>query len=160
MQTTYFRVSKKEYLHITDDTIFIFNSKEPSRIPLEFELGEGWGIASVFNYLMFAFLIGYTFVSINNDGIYFFKHSLNYGALFLLFISFVRIKNGFISSRTPTINRSKIKSVYFKTPKFSYPRLVVYFDGPEGKVLRRTFSILYKNEALPVLKAAGLLKQD
>ena len=158
MQTKYFRVSKKEYFHITDDVIFIFNSKEPTRIPLEYDLGEHWGIVSVFNYIVFLLLLGYTLMNINIYGFNFLMNSINYGALFLLFLSFVRIKNGFITSRTPTITRSKIRSVYFKTPKFSYPRLVIYFDGPEGKVLRRTFSVLYKQEALPVLKEAGLLK--
>jgi hypothetical protein len=74
-----------------------------------------------------------------------------------LFLSFKRIQDGFNSSRTPTISRNKIKSVYFKTPKFSYPRLVIYFEGPEGKILKRTISVLYKQEALPVLKETGLL---
>jgi hypothetical protein len=157
MQTKYFRTSKKEYCHITDETIFIFNSKEPTWIPLEYELGEGWGIVSVLNYIVFTFLFLYIALSITNCGIDFFKHPINYGGVFLLFISFVRVKNGFITSRTPTITRSKIRSVYFKTPKFSYPRFVIYFEGPEGKVLRRTISVLYKKEALPVLKETGLV---
>ena len=110
------------------------------------------------NYILFVFLFGYLMFTASNNGINFLKHPLNYGALFLLFLSFIRIKNGFMASKTPTITRSKIKSVYFKTPRFSYPRLVIYFEGPEGKVLKRTFSVLYKQEALPVLKEVGLLK--
>jgi hypothetical protein len=157
MQTKYFRTSKKEYCHITDDTIFIFNTKEPNRIPLEHTLGEGWGIGSVLNYIIFALLFLYNVVSATYYKIDFIKQPLNYFALFLLFLSFKRIQDGFNSSKTPTIQRSKIKSVYFKTPKFSYPRLVIYFEGPEGKILRRTISVLYKQEALPVLKETGLL---
>lgn len=152
MQTKYFRVNKKEYCHITDDTVFVINSKEPTRIPLEHELGEGWGIMSVLNYIFFAFIFIYTALSVSYYGIDFFKRPLNYGALFLLFISFVRVKNGFISSRTPTIQRNKIRSVYFKTPRFSYPRVVIYFEGPEGKVLRKIIPVLYKQEALSVLR--------
>ena len=158
MQTKFFRINKKEYCHITDDIIFITNSKEVTRIPLENELGEEWGIVSVFNYILFILLFGYTAISIMYYGTYFFKQPVNYGALFLLFISFIRIKEGFLSSNTPTIRRSKIKSVYLKSPKFSYPRLVIYFDGPEGKILRRTIPILYKKEALPVLQEMGLMK--
>jgi hypothetical protein len=157
MQTKYFRINKKEYCHITDDTIFIINSKEVARIPAEFELGEGWGIASVLNYILFAFLFVYTAASASYYGLQFFKNPINYGAIFLLLISFIRIKNGVMSSRTPTIPRNKIKSVYFKTPRFSYPRLVIYFNGPEGKVLRKTIPILYKQEALPILKETGVL---
>ena len=129
----------------------------PLRVPLEFELGEGWGIASIFNYLLFAFLFVYCSVCISYYDIDFFKEAINYGALFLLFLSFIRIKNAFLSSRTPTITRNKIKSVYFKTPRFSYPRVVIYFTGPEGKVLRKTIPVLYKKEALAVLKETGLL---
>ena len=44
-----FYIFKHEY-------IFIFNSKDPHRIPLEHKLGEGWGILSVLNYVFF-FLI-------------------------------------------------------------------------------------------------------
>ena len=157
MQTKYFRVNKKEYCHITDDLIFIINSKEVTRVPLEFELGEGWGVLSVFNYILFTFLFVYTAGSVSYYGIEFFKHPVNYGALFLLFISFIRVKEGFMSSRTPTITRSKIRSVYFKTPKFSYPRVVIYFEGPEGKVLRKIIPVLYKKEALPVLNEAQLV---
>ena len=157
MQTKYFRINKKEYCHITDDAIFIINSKEVTRIPEEHELGEGWGVLSMLNYMLFAFLFVYTAISTTYYGIAFFKQPLNYGALFLLFISFIRIKEGFISSRTPTIPRNKIKSVYFKTPRFSYPRLVIYFEGPEGKVLRKIIPILFKLEALPVLKETGVL---
>ncbi len=158
MQTLYFRSNKKEYCHITDDTVFIINSKEVTRIPLENELGEEWGIVSILNYLLFAFLFVYTAVSVTHYGINFFKHPLNYGALFLLFISFTRIKEGFLSSSTPAIQRSSIKSVYLKTPKFSFPRLIIYFDGPEGRMLRRTIPVLNKKEALPVLQEAGLVK--
>jgi len=156
MQTKYFRVSKNEYLHISDDYLFVFNSKDPNRIPLEHELGEGWGIASTLNYITFFFLFVYAAASISFYGMDFFKEWLNYGALLLLFLSFKRIQDGFNSSRTPTIRRSKITNVLFKSPKFSYPRLVVYFEGPEGKVLRRTFSVLYKKEALPVLRETGV----
>ena len=159
MQTKYFRASNKEYCHITDDTIFIFNAKEPTRIPLEHDLGEGWGIVSILNYILFTFLFVYVAGSASYYGIAFLKNPINYGALFLLFISFMRVKEGFVSSSTPAISRDKIKSVYFKTPKFSYPRLVIYFKGPEGKVLRRTISVLYKQEALPVLEETGLLKK-
>ena len=157
IQTKYFRTSEKEYCHITDDAIFIFNTKEPTRIPLEHELGEGWAIASILNYILFTFLFVYVAGSASYYGISFFKKPINYAAVFLLFISFIRVKEGFISSKTPTIARDKIKSVYLKTPKFSYPRLVIYFTGPEGKVLRRKISVLYKQEAIPVLKETGLL---
>ncbi len=157
METKYFRVNKKEYCHITDDTIFIINSKEVSRIPLAFELGEGWGIVSMVNYILFGFLFVYTTVSMSAYGVNFFMHPLNYGALFLLLLFLMRIKNGFVTSRTPTISRNKIKSVYFKTPKFSYPRLVIYFEGPEGKVLRKIIPVMYKQEALAVLKETGVL---
>lgn len=157
MQTKYFRINKKEYCHITDDALFIINSKEVTRIPLEFELGEGWGIVSVLNYILFAFLFVYTAVCTSYYGINFFKEPINYGALFLLFLSFVKIKNGFVSSRTPTIPRRKIKSAYFKTPRFSYPRLIIYFMGPEGKVLRKIIPVMYKQEALPILKETGVI---
>jgi hypothetical protein len=155
MQTKYFRTSKKEYCHITDDTIFIFNSKEPNRIPLEHEVSNAWGILSVLNYILFFFLFAYVAISVNVYGFSFFKHVANYGGLFLLFISFMRIQRGLTSSNTPTIQRSKIKGIHFKTPPFSYPRLLIYFEGPEGKVLRRSISILYKREALPILKEVG-----
>jgi hypothetical protein len=157
MKTKYFRINKKEYCHITDDTIFIINSKDIVRIPLEHDLGEEWGIVSVLNYLLFTLLFVYTGIAVSYYGLYFFKHPINYGALFLLFISFIRIKNGFLSSRTPTIIRNKIKSIHFKTPIFSFPRIVIYFEGPEGKVLRKIIPILYKKEAIPVLKETGLL---
>ncbi|MES2591533.1 MAG: hypothetical protein V4608_06590 [Bacteroidota bacterium] len=156
MQTDYFRISKKEYCHITDDVIFIINTKEVKRIPLEHELGDGWGVMSILNYLLFTFLFVYTGISVSYYGAYFFKEPINYGALFLLFISLIRIKNGFLGSSTPTIQRNSIKSVYLKTPIFSFPRLVIYFEGPEGKVLRKIIPILYKKEALPVLQKTGL----
>jgi hypothetical protein len=155
MQTTYFRVNKKEYCHINDDVLFLFNSKQPTRIPLEHDLGHGWGVISVLNYLLFTFLLIYTLFSVSYYGASFFKEPINYGGLLLLFLSLIRVKNGLHGSVTPTIKRNKIKSAYFKRPKFSYPRLVIYFEGPEGKVLRRTISILYPKEAEPVLKAAG-----
>jgi hypothetical protein len=157
MQTKYFRINKKEYCHINDEVIFIINSKEVTRVPLEHELSEAWGIVSVINYIFFILLFVYVSVSINMKGIYFFKELFNYGALFLMLFSFVRIQQGLVSSKTAAIYRDKIRSVYFKTPFYSYPRLVVYFEGPEGKVLRRTFPVLYKQEALPILKEAGLL---
>jgi hypothetical protein len=157
MQTRYFKVNKKEYCHITDDTIFIINSKEVVRVPLEHQLGENWGIVSVLNYLVFAFLLVYTAVAMSFYGTEFFIHPINYGTLILLFLSLIRIKEGFLSSSTPTISRNKIKSVYFKTPKFSYPRLVIYFEGAEGKTLRKIIPIVNKSEALPILKESGLL---
>jgi hypothetical protein len=157
MQTKYFRVNKEEYCHITNDTIFIVNSKVPVRVPLEHELGEGWGVFSVLNYITFFFLFVYTAFSATYYGLDFIKNPLNYAALFLLFLSFKRIQDGFYGSRTPTIQRSKVKNVIFKTPRFSYPRIVIYFEGPEGKVLRKTIRVLYKQEALPVLKETGLI---
>ena len=157
MQTKYFRVSDKEYCHITDDLIFIFNTKEPTRIPLEEELSNAWGISSVLNYIVFALLLIYSSVAINSYGMNFFKEPVNYGEILLLFLSFIRIKKGFQSSSTPTIQRSKIRSVYLRSPKFSFPRLVIYFDSLEGKVLSRTIRIMYKKEALPVLKETGLV---
>ncbi len=157
MQTKYFRINKKEYCHINDDVVFVISSKEVIRVPLEHELSEAWGIVSVINYIFFVLLFGYVSVSINAKGGSFFKEPYNYGALFLMILSFIRIQQGMVSSKTPIIYRNKIKSVYFKIPVFSYPRLVIYFEGPEGKVLRRTIPVLYKQEALPVLKEVGLL---
>lgn len=157
-ETKYFRVSDKEYCHISDDIIFIFNSKEPTRIPLEEELSNAWGISSILNYILFVFLLIYTSASLNGYGMNFFKNPINYGGLILLFISFIRIKEGFQSSSTPTILRKKIRSVYLKSPRFSYPRLVIYFDGADGKILRRTIRILYKKEAEPVLKETGMVQ--
>ncbi len=157
MQTKYFRINKKEYCHITSKTIFITNTKEPTRIPLEFDLSEGWGIMSILNYILFVFLFIYAAVCTSYYGVSFFKEPVNYGALFLLFLSFIKIKNGFVSSRTPNIPRYKIKSVYFKAPKLSSPRLIIYFMGPEGKVLRKIIPVMYKQEALPILKETGIL---
>lgn len=157
MQTKYFRTTTNEYCHISNDTVFIFNTKEPTRIPLEHELGNAWGIKSVLNYIFFAFILIYTMFSVSYYGADFFKEPFNYGALVLLFLSLIRMKENFNSSSTPTIPRSKIRNVLFKTPRFSYPRLVIYFDGPEGKVLRRTISVKYPKEALPVLKETGLI---
>ncbi len=157
MQTKYFRINKKEYCHITNELIFIYSSKTPLRIPPEHELSEAWGIKSILNYILFALLFIYTSVSLSRYGVNFFKYLVNYGELFLLFISFIRIKEGFISSNTPTILRSKIKSVYLKTPKFSFPQLVIYFEGPDGKTLRRTIPILYKKEALPILQELKMI---
>jgi hypothetical protein len=157
MQTAFFRINTKEYCHITNDTIFIFNSKTPTRIPLEHELGNAWSVKSILNYIVFAFLLFYISLSLSRYGAHFFYEPINYGGLLLLFLSFIRIKEGLMSSNTPSISRNKIKSVYVKTPRFSYPRFVVYFEGPEGKVLRRTFSILYQKEALPILKANHLI---
>ncbi len=157
MQTKYFRVNKKEYCHITEDAVFVLNTKDVTRVPLEHELGEGWGVLSILNYIFFAFIFVYTTIALSYYGSYFFKHPVNYGALFLLFLSFIRIKNGLMSSETPTIKRDKIRTVYFKTPRFSFPRVVIYFDGPEGKVLRKIIPVLYKQEALPVLEETGLV---
>jgi hypothetical protein len=158
MQTRFFRVNKKEYCHISDDAVFIINSKVVSRVPLEHELGEGWGVISIFNYLIFGFLFVYTALSITQYQFDFFIHPINYGAIILLLIFFSRVKKGFQSSRTPMIPRNKIKNVHFKTPKFSYPRLVVYFDGPEGKVVRKIIPVLYKQEAIPVIRESGLME--
>ncbi len=160
MQTRFFRINRKEYCHINDDTLFIINSKEVVRIPLEHHLGEGWGIISVLNYLVFAFLFVYTALTITYYKFDFFLHPINYGAIILLLIAFKRVKEGFLTSRTPTIPRHKIKNVLFRTPRFSYPRLIIYFDGPEGKVLKKIIPVLYKQEALPVLKEAGLIKEE
>jgi hypothetical protein len=159
MQTKYFRVSSREYCHISDDTVFIFNSKEPTRIPLEEELSNAWGISSILNYIVFAFLLIYTSISLSSYGMNFFSNPINYGGIVLLFLSFIRIQKGFQTSSTPTIPRNKIKSVYLKTPMFSFPRLVIYFEGVDGKVLSRTISILYKKEAVPVLEEMGLIKK-
>ncbi|OFZ00283.1 MAG: hypothetical protein A3K10_05355 [Bacteroidetes bacterium RIFCSPLOWO2_12_FULL_31_6] len=156
--TKYFRTTTNEYCHITDDTIFIFNTKEPTRIPLEHEVSDAWGIKSVLNYIFFAMILLYTMFSVSYYGAQFFTQPLNYGALLLLFLSFVKIKEGFISSSTPTIQRSKIRSVHFKSPKFSYPRVVIYFEGPEGKVLRRSISVKYRQEGLQILKETGLVQ--
>jgi hypothetical protein len=156
--TRFFRINKKEYCHISDEAVFIINSKVVSRVPLEHELDEGWGVISIFNYLIFAFLFVYTALSITYYGFSFFIYPLNYGALILLLIFFSRVKSGFQSSRTPMIPRSKIKNVHFKTPKFSYPRLVIYFDGPEGKVVRKIIPVLYKQEAIPVIRESGLME--
>ncbi len=158
MQVNYFRINKKEYCHITEDKLFIINSKEVKRIPLEHDLSEAWGIVSVLNYLVFAFLFAYISISASNYGVDFFKEPINYGGILLLLLSFIRIKNGFLSSNTPCISRNKIKNVYFKTPWYSFPQLVIYFEGPEGKLLRRIIPILNKQEALLVLTDAGLLK--
>ena len=157
MQANYFRINKKEYCHITEDKIFIINSKEVKRIPLEHDVSEAWGITSILNYLVFGFLFVYISISVSYYGADFFKEPINYGGLLLLLISFVRVKNGFLTSSTPCISRRKIKSVYFKTPWYSFPRLVIYFEGPEGKMLRRIIPILNKQEALQVLKEAGLV---
>jgi len=157
MQTTYFRLNKKEYCHLTNEYIFISNQKTPVRIPAEHDLGDAWSVFSVLNYIFFFLLFAYTALSVNYYGAAFFRHIENYGALFLLLLSFMRLKNGLLGSKTPTINRKKIKAVYLKTPRFSFPRLVVYFEGPENKVLRRIIPVLYKQEAEPVLKSAGLI---
>ena len=158
MQPSYFRVNNNEYCHITDETIFITNSKDVVRIPPEHTLNESWGIKSIFNYIVFAMVFLYVSYWVTDLGMDFFLKPINYGALFLLFYIFINIKNGFITSETPTIKRNKIKNCYFKTPFFSYPQLVIYFEGPEGKILRRTISALYKKEALPIVTNAGLIK--
>jgi hypothetical protein len=158
MQTKYFRTTTKEYCHISKDTVFIFNTKEPTRIPLEHELSDAWGIKSVLNYIFFALILIYTMFSVSYYGAGFFKEIENYGALILLFMSFVRIKNNMNSSSTPTIQRNKIKNVLLKSPLFSYPRLIIYFEGPEGKVLKRSISVKYKKEAIPVLQETGLMQ--
>lgn len=157
MDTKYFRVNNSEYCHITDDTIFITSGKDPKRIPLEYTLSEAWGIVSILNYFLFTALLIYISSTVTNLGMNFFKKPISYGTLFVLFYSFVRIKNGFITSKTATISRNKIKATYFKTPRFSYPQLVIYFEGPAGKVLKRTIPALYTKEAMPVLTETGLI---
>jgi hypothetical protein len=158
MKTTYFKATSKEYCHVNDEFIFIFNSKEPTRIPLEFDLSETWGIASMINYIVFGLLLLYTGFSVLYYKINYFKYPVNYGALFLLFLTLKRINDGMHASKTPTIRRSSIKSASIQTPWFSFPRLVVYFDGPEGKVLKRSISIYRKKEAIQVLTEAGVIK--
>ena len=155
--TKYFRTTTDEYCHIDDDTVYIFNTKEPTRIPLEHEVSDAWGIKSVLNYIFFVMILLYTLFSVSYYGGRFFMQPLNYGALLLLFMSFIKMKEGTISSSTPTIQRKKIKTVHFKTPMFSYPRVVIYFEGPEGKVLRRSISVKYKQEGLQILKETGLV---
>ena len=157
LPTKHFRTTTSEFCHISDDTVFIFNSKEPTRIPLEHELSNAWAVKSILNYIFFAFMLIYILFSVSYYGGDFFKEPFNYGALLLLFLSFMKIKEASLSSNTPIIPRSKIKSVYLKTPKFSYPRVVIYFDGPEGKVLRRSISVKYKKEAEQVLIETGLM---
>lgn len=157
MEKSYFRINKKEYCHINDEFIFIVNTKEPTRIPTAHELGEGWGIKSTLNYIIFFLLFLFTAMSITAYGTAFFIHPVNYGALLLLFYFLAKIRLGFVSSRTPTIDRKLIHSVEVKTPWYSFPRVVVEFDGPEGKVLKRVIRILYPKEAIPVLKAHGLI---
>lgn len=159
MEKSYFRINSREYCHINDEYIFIVNTKEPTRIPVAFDLGEGWGVMSTLNYLVFAFLFVYTAASLTFYGYDFFIHPINYGAIILLLMAFMRVKEGFLSSRTPTIIRKTIKFVILKTPRFASPHILIYFDGPEGKVVRRKIPILYKKEALPVLQAKGLLKE-
>jgi hypothetical protein len=155
--TKYFRTTTNEFCHINDDTIFIFNTKEPTRIPLEDELSNAWGVKSILNYIFFVLLLAYTMFSVSYYGGNFFREPVNYGALILLFMMLIRMKEGFISSNTPSIQRNKIKNVLFKTPRFSYPKLVIYYENPEGKILRRTITVKYKQEALPVLKETGVL---
>jgi hypothetical protein len=157
MQTKHFRTTTNEYCHITNDYVFIFNSKEPSRIPVEHDLSNAWSIKNVLNIVLFAILLFYVMGSVNYYGIYFFKEPINYGGLVLLFLLLVRIKENFMSSNTPVILRNTIKAVYLKKPKFSYARVVIYFVGPEGKVLRRKISVKYPIEAEKVLKEEGLL---
>lgn len=157
MERSYFRVNRKEYCHINDEFIFIVNTKEPTRIPSAFELGEGWGIVSVLNYIIFTLLFVYTALTISAYGMEFFLHPVNYGALLLVFYFMARIREGFVSSRTPTIDRKLIRRTEVKTPKYSFPRFVVYFDGPEGKLLKRVIRIYHPKEALPVLKEKGFV---
>ena len=57
MQTKYFRTTTGEYCHISNDTVFIFNTKEPSRIPLEHELSNAWSVKSIMNYILFVLLL-------------------------------------------------------------------------------------------------------
>ncbi len=157
MENNYFRVNNKEYCHITNDHVFIFNSKVPTRVPVEHGLSEAWGILSVLNYIFFFLIFIYTAFSVMYYGGDFFVNPVNYAAVFLLILSMKRIMDGKFTSRTPSIQRSKIRSVEFKTPRFSYPRVNIFFEGPEGKVLKRVIPVLYKQEALPVLERTKLL---
>jgi|GEM_PF-1657798 len=159
MQTKFFRINDKEYCHISDEAIFIFNSKEPTRIPLEDELGNAWGISSILNYIVFVLLLFYTSSSLGKYSMSFFKYPINYGGLLLLFMSLIKIKEGFQTSSSPTIPRKKVRSVYLKSPKFSYPSVAIYFDGPEGKILRRNIRVSNKKEALLILQETGLIKK-
>jgi hypothetical protein len=157
MEKNYFRINKREYCHINDELIFIVNTKDPTRIPLAHELGEGWGVKSILNYISFTFLFVYIAMATSYYGYDFFADPLNYGAIILLLVFFVRVKEGFLSSRTPTIDRKSITNVVLKTPRFSFPHILIYFHGPEGKIVRRRIPLLYKQEAIPVLKRTGLL---
>jgi hypothetical protein len=158
MEKTYFRINKKEYCHINDEYIFIVNKQSPDRVPLAHELGEGWGVINILNIIFFVLLFTYTGMAISYYGISFFREIWNYAALFLLIVFLVRIKESYLSSRTPTISRRKILNVVLKKPRFSFPHINIYFEGPEGKTLRRRIPILYLKEAEPVLRHTGLLK--
>lgn len=158
MNTRHFRTTTKEYCHINNDVVFIFNTKEPTRIPLEHELGNAWAVKSILNYIFFGIMLLYNMVSISFYGLNYFTNYWNFGALLLWYISFMKIREAVVSSNTPTIPRNKIKSVHLKTPMFSFPRVVIYFEGPEGKVLRRSISVKYKQEAIQVLKETGLME--
>jgi hypothetical protein len=156
--TRYFRTTTKEYCHISDDTVFIFNSKEPTRIPLEHELGDAWSVKAILNYIAFGLILLYIMFAVSYYGGNFFIYYYNYPAIFLLFLTFIRMRNLMVGSTTPTIQRNKITNALLKKPWFSFARLVIYFHGPEGKVLRRVISVKYPKEAMPVLIESGLLK--
>ncbi len=156
MQTNYFRINKKEYCHFTEDYIFITNTKTPTFIPEEHDLGESYSISSILNYIFFAFIMAYCFFAIAYYGKQFFAEPLNYAAIFLLILSMRRVQQGFNASKSPSINRSKLKNILFKTPKFSFPRLEIYFVGPNNKTLKRTISVLYKKEALNILEKENI----
>ncbi|MFL5765275.1 MAG: hypothetical protein ACJ77K_15130 [Bacteroidia bacterium] len=156
--TRYFRTTTKEYCHISDDAVFIFNSKEPTRIPLEHELGDAWSVKAVINYIWFGLITLYLMFAATYYGNRFFTVWDNYPAILLLFWTFIRMRNFMVGSTTPTIQRSKITNVLFKKPAFSFAKLVIYFEGPEGKILRRIISVKYPKEAMPVLIESGLMK--
>lgn len=157
METHFFRINKKEYCHISKEQVFIISGTEVKRIPEEHELGDAWSVSSILNYIFFLFMLVYVGFTVTVYGELFFSHIYNYGVLLLLLMSFVRVKSGFETSSTATISRHRIKTVHLKTPMFSFPRLDIYFNGHEGKVLKKTIPVLYTQEAIPVLKSTGLM---
>jgi hypothetical protein len=158
MQTEYFKVTKEEYCHISDEAIFLTGDEIINHMPKPHDLGEGWGVKSIVNYLL-VFLLGmYILLSVGLYGLAFFIAPVSYGAMFLFVLLAYKAKDRFNKSMSPYIYRNTIKSAEIKSQLFAAPSLEIYFDGPEGKVLRRNFPILYKNNALKVLENSGILK--
>src|ERR1043166_1443074 len=149
--TRFFRTTTKEYCHISEDTVFIFNSAQPTRIPLEHEFGDAWSIKAVMNFIGLGLITLYLMFAAGYYGNNFFKVIDNYPAILIFFLLFIRMKNFMVGSTTPTIQRNKITNVIFKKPVFSFARILIYFEGPEGKILRRAISVKYPKEAMPVL---------